>query len=410
MEENILAMHISSFPDKSNTFVVNEVIEMVSRGISVKIYSESLHDTSLFPELEKAINDGSVELIDTIKEGLYRWRAPAENKIPLLDNTYRQILLNESHFKKNVEKFERDALDRCETVFGDMAKRIKEDGASVIYSPFASHDADICMMLSELTGLPFFFSCHSKDLYSSFHYGSIKCEKAQGIFCITNYNKEFLKRSYGAEDSKLHIKRVNFLEKDNIKKFTPGFEYIYSAGRLYEMKGFEWSIKAFSKLISKKGNENLHYIISGSGESRDSLVNLVSSLGIEDRVHIEEHLSNEAVLSYIKGSLFCVLTSVISPDGDREGLPTFFIESMSLGKPCIGTNYSGIPEIIDHGKNGFVCEPKNIPDIFRCMKKLQEECDKEDESFSHNCKLKVMELFDNKFNTSVLVGQMFPNL
>lgn len=410
MEKNILGMHISSFPDKSNTFVVNEIAEMAKRGVKIKIYCESIQDCSLFPFLEKLIRDGDVELIDTISENLFKWKCASDNRIPLFDNTYRQVLKNKSHLKESVERCEEEALERCERVFKNFAERIQQDGVSVLYSPFASHDADICMMLSKITQIPFFFSCHSRDLFSSFHYGIPKCRRVKGIFCITNYNREFLNKGFAVEKERLHIKRVNFLEKKEVKKFSPGFEYIYSAGRLCEMKGFEYSIKAFKRLLKKKGNEGLRYIISGSGSLKPELKNLINSLDLEGKVHIEDHLSNEAVLSYIKGSLFCLLTSIISPDGDREGLPTFFIESMSLGKPCIGTNYSGIPEIIDHGKNGFTCEPKNVADIFQSMHKLIDMVRNSNDSVERSCKKKIYELFDNNLNTSVLIDKMFPNL
>ena len=36
---------------------------------------------------------------------------------------------------------------------------------------------------------------------------------------------------------------------------------------------------------------------------------------------------------------------------------------MSFSKPVIGTNIGGIPEVIDHGKNGFLCENENIHDF-----------------------------------------------
>ena len=36
---------------------------------------------------------------------------------------------------------------------------------------------------------------------------------------------------------------------------------------------------------------------------------------------------------------------------------------MSFGKPVIGTNIGGIPEVIDHEKNGFLCENENRDDF-----------------------------------------------
>lgn len=47
----------------------------------------------------------------------------------------------------------------------------------------------------------------------------------------------------------------------------------------------------------------------------------------------------------------------------QENLPNTIAESMSVGTPCVGFDVGGIPEMIDHKKNGYVARYKDIPDL-----------------------------------------------
>src|SRR5690606_19105750 len=55
---------------------------------------------------------------------------------------------------------------------------------------------------------------------------------------------------------------------------------------------------------------------------------------------------------------------------EKESFGLVLVEAMACGVPCIGTNVGGIPEVIDHGKNGFVCEVGDIEGIADATIKL----------------------------------------
>jgi glycosyltransferase involved in cell wall biosynthesis len=92
------------------------------------------------------------------------------------------------------------------------------------------------------------------------------------------------------------------------------------------------------------------------------------------------------------------------PNKDKEGLPTCFVESMSLGVPCVGTNYSGIPELIDHEVNGMLSKEKDVQDITSKMCKLYEMIKNDNAgSISESCKLKASSMFNNEENINLLL-------
>ncbi len=61
----------------------------------------------------------------------------------------------------------------------------------------------------------------------------------------------------------------------------------------------------------------------------------------------------------------------------QDNLPNTIVEAMSCGTPCVGFNVGGIPEMIDHKKNGYVAEYKNSQDfadgIRWCLDKVRYE-------------------------------------
>lgn len=82
---------------------------------------------------------------------------------------------------------------------------------------------------------------------------------------------------------------------------------------------------------------------------RDYLHERVRALGLEGRVHFLGWRTDVArVLAHAD---VCLLPSV----NHSESCPMAVVEAMTLGKPCVGSDFGGIPELIDHEHTGLVC-------------------------------------------------------
>ena len=73
---------------------------------------------------------------------------------------------------------------------------------------------------------------------------------------------------------------------------------------------------------------------------------------------------------------------IILPSIENEDFPNIIIEAMSLGKPTIGSKIAGIPEQIDHNKNGYLINPKDDKDLLKKIIKISNK--KKLKSFSNN--------------------------
>ena len=130
---------------------------------------------------------------------------------------------------------------------------------------------------------------------------------------------------------------------------------IFFMGRLAEKKGVSYLLEAFSEL----NTANLKLIIAGDGPLRTELENQARALNINDRVVLTGFLSGQQKTDYISLADLVVLPSIITKDGDAEGLPVVFMEALAAGKICIATNESGADNIITDGESGFLLPHKD---------------------------------------------------
>lgn len=120
---------------------------------------------------------------------------------------------------------------------------------------------------------------------------------------------------------------------------------VVSVGRLRKHKGFKYLINAFAILKDKKVNVKL--LIIGEGKMRNSLIEQIKNLGLEDTVSLTGLKLNP--YPFILASDLYVQSSIY------EGLANTLIEAATLGKPIVSTNHPfGANEIVNHGETGLL--------------------------------------------------------
>lgn len=111
--------------------------------------------------------------------------------------------------------------------------------------------------------------------------------------------------------------------------------FIMSAGRLINEKGFDILIKAFNDI---KSTTNLNLKIFGDGPDKQKLENLIKELKLSDRVTLEGYSKN--IINHMRSSDACIVSSRI------EGFPNVLLEMMSVNNNIVSTLCSGDIESI----------------------------------------------------------------
>lgn len=105
--------------------------------------------------------------------------------------------------------------------------------------------------------------------------------------------------------------------------------------------------------------------IGGDGEV-DKLTRFIKDNGLEELVDYKGWISGRDKLQLLETSDVYILPSY------NEGLPISILEAMSYGLVVVSTYVGGIPEIVTDGKNGYLFNPGDKPEIYNVLIKLIE--------------------------------------
>ena len=156
----------------------------------------------------------------------------------------------------------------------------------------------------------------------------------------------------------------NFLDRTEPKvcKNNDTENYFLYFGRLSEEKGIITLVKAMD------GIEKSLYIV-GTGPLEKSIQEYISN----------RHLSNIDLCGFKSGQELVDIVgnakAVVLPSEWYENGPYSAIEALQLGRPIIGANIGGIPELIH--KNGYLFESGSVVDLHNCLMKIMGSTEEE---------------------------------
>ena len=126
-------------------------------------------------------------------------------------------------------------------------------------------------------------------------------------------------------------------------------------------------------------NKGMGYLIEACRRLQDLSQVAVLILGGHAEEVVEQLPLEAFPLGYINDEHRIVdiynATDVFVLPSLSENLPNTIMEAMACGVPCVGFRVGGIPEEIDHKKNGYVAEYRNSEDLARGIRWILTEAD-----------------------------------
>lgn len=119
-------------------------------------------------------------------------------------------------------------------------------------------------------------------------------------------------------------------------------------GSILPSKGLIDLLGALERLASRRPRLEIYCI--GGGPFQKELETRIKQVGLEGRYHLPGRRTSSQVAQWLAASdLFCL-------PSHSEGCPNVVIEAIACGRPVLGTNVGGIPELVDDD-SGILAPP-----------------------------------------------------
>jgi glycosyltransferase involved in cell wall biosynthesis len=140
-------------------------------------------------------------------------------------------------------------------------------------------------------------------------------------------------------------------------KSRPVFLFV---GSLITRKGWRYLLEAAAQLV-QRGMDSFSVILAGDGEQRQDLLRMIAALGLESIVHVLGQVRYEDL-----GALFLASDVFVLPTLE-DVWAVVVLEAMAFGKPVLCSQYAGAKEMVEHGANGYVFDPRSPRELAEYM-------------------------------------------
>lgn len=363
-----IALVATEFPVRSETFVVEQVRALLSRGAEVVVFCDRLGDHGMIGLIEPDHERLRIvpwpnrrrDIIRACCRGMFR--TPGLSMRAIVDHMRRPL----------------DAGPGRLVTLG-IAGVIAADGPFDACLAHFGPNGDLLAHLKERFGLPSRIATvfHGYDLsrylgQSSSHAYAALRRSGDHFLPVSDFwaarliSLGFLPSKISVQHMGIDFRRFNGQRADRIE----GPIRILSVGRFVEKKGFEFGVRAVSALI-QEGFE-IEYLIAGDGPLKNQVMQVASELGASGHIRFLGWKHPDEIAELQRESDLMLAPSLTAPDGDMEGIPVALMEAMASGTIVVSTSHSGIPELVEHGITGWLAEEGSVTSLVDVLRRALE--------------------------------------
>ncbi len=234
-------------------------------------------------------------------------------------------------------------------------------GLDLIHAHYAVPHAVSAWMASEMLGkqLPTVTTLHGTDItlvgqtQGYLPVTQFALRHAGALTAVSNFLTDKTREVFGAD---LSICRIyNFVDVDRFapranpelrSRFAaPDAALLLHVSNFRPVKQVHRVIEAFAQIQAK---HPARLLLAGMGPERNAMKMLAQELGVESRV---EFLGNQETVT----DLMSIADLFLLPS-TTESFGLAALEAMSCGVPVVASRVGGLPELIQHGENGYLCD------------------------------------------------------
>lgn len=363
------------FPKITETFNLREMLRLKRYGVDLKLFSlmkprggEKTHPEAA--ELAEETRYGHwFPRIEVLRANLHYLAAAPVRYLKLLTRLVAISAREPATLAKTLAIFPESVH------FAQVGEDLRVEH---IHSTFASHNTTSALIMSELTGIGYSFTIDAYDLFIETALLEEKIRRADFVATISDYNLKVIAERYGPSAYlKTHVIRRGI----DLDRFRPNplaraalpkepFRVVCVAS--YQLKkGHFFLLEAVAKLKSE-GRKLVCFLV-GDGPLREGLHEQIRRLGLSECVVMTGNQTQDEVITWLQKADCAVLPSIVTRSRRMEGIPNALMEAMACELPVIGTDISGVPELIDHMENGLLVQPEDPHSLAAAIALLQDD-------------------------------------
>ncbi len=157
--------------------------------------------------------------------------------------------------------------------------------------------------------------------------------------------------------------RAAFFRGDGAPRPATSFAggFLLFVGRFVEKKGVVYLLRALPRV--RREHPELGLVLVGYGPLEAELRAEIERLGLGGAVELAGRRPHAEVVGYLRACRAAVVPSIVDSRGETEGMPTVVVETMAAGARVVASAVDGIPDVVRHGVNGWLCRPKDPGDL-----------------------------------------------
>jgi colanic acid/amylovoran biosynthesis glycosyltransferase len=257
------------------------------------------------------------------------------------------------------------------TVMGAaLAEQLAPLQAEHIHAHHGYFASWMALVAARLLGIGFSFTLHGSDLLQRADLLSAKLHACRFCVTVSDFNRQYIFRNYPSTPSeKVLVQRLG------VDRASPwpapagvaGGDHrrfcLLSVGRLHRVKDYPFLIRACAALRDQ-GLDFLCWIV-GEGPERPALERQIIASGLQGRVYLIGRVPRADLPGYYRYADLVVMTS------KSEGIPVVLMEAMAHEKLVLAPAITGIPELVEHQRTGFLYESGSLPAFVSAVSWIQ---------------------------------------
>ena len=390
---------VKRFPRASETFIAQEILELERQGDEVHVFALHSNDApaphSWLEDLRAPVTDcDHLPLSDA-----WKWLHRRSTDDPGQKKDLETVLQLAFRYPTRQGR-----LRLTEGVA--VSQAAEAAGVDHLHAHFANEPTFVTLLAHTITGIPFSYTAHAKDIYAKGPAPEIlehQVDRASFVVTVTEDNVRALKQRLGLTLGNKVLRLYNGVDLGSIQPNGYGTgsrePRIVCVARLVEKKGVDNLLESLASLNTRGIGASCSIV--GDGPERARLESMASALGIDKSVEFFGTTPHEEVIEEMRHADLVVLPARVARNGDKDALPTVLLEAMACGVPVVSTTVGGIPEIVQHGRTGLLVTPDSSWALTSALADLLSDLERRRE-MGHAARHRAETLFDLSRNVAQL--------